>query len=135
MLKEDTNSSNNDVFFNIDVDSLDNTVTIPNDIYVKLDLHCVLNIPEINKSLNLELKVYANFKDKTNTVNTNYKLVSLELPSIKTDETVAIGDGTNDIMMLAAAGLGIAFHAKELVRKTIDNQINFNDLSVISYTF
>ena len=87
MLKEDTNSSNNDVFFNIDVDSLDNTVTIPNDIYVKLDLHCVLNIPEINKSLNLELKVYANFKDKTNTVNTNYKLVSLELPSIKTDET------------------------------------------------
>lgn len=95
MLKEDTNSSNNDVFFNIDVDSLDNTVTIPNDIYVKLDLNCILNIPEINKSLNLELKVYANFKDKTNTVNTNYKLLPLELHNIKTDETKYILTSNN----------------------------------------
>ena len=32
------------------------------------------------------------------------------------DQTVAVGDGANDLDMLAAAGLGIAFNAKPLVR-------------------
>ncbi|MDO8527688.1 MAG: phosphoserine phosphatase SerB [Deltaproteobacteria bacterium] len=36
---------------------------------------------------------------------------------ISLDQTIAIGDGANDILMLAKAGLGIAFQAKPVVRK------------------
>lgn len=36
---------------------------------------------------------------------------------ITLDQTIAIGDGANDILMLAKAGLGIAFNAKPIVRE------------------
>ncbi|MBI2345304.1 MAG: phosphoserine phosphatase SerB [Deltaproteobacteria bacterium] len=36
---------------------------------------------------------------------------------IELDQTVAVGDGANDLPMLSKAGLGIAFHAHERVRK------------------
>lgn len=38
--------------------------------------------------------------------------------------TVAIGDGANDLDMLAAAGLGIAFNAKPVVREQADAAVN-----------
>lgn len=38
--------------------------------------------------------------------------------------TVAIGDGANDLDMLAAAGLGVAFNAKPLVRERADASVN-----------
>ncbi len=38
--------------------------------------------------------------------------------------TVAIGDGANDLDMLAAAGLGIAFNAKPVVRASADAAVN-----------
>ena len=38
------------------------------------------------------------------------------------------GDGANDIPMLMAAGLGLAFHAKPNVRKIVGTQINFSGL-------
>ena len=38
--------------------------------------------------------------------------------------TVAIGDGANDLDMLAAAGLGIAFNAKPVVRSQADASVN-----------
>jgi len=44
--------------------------------------------------------------------------------NIPIDQTVAIGDGANDLPMLAAAGLGIAFHAKATVRQQADATIN-----------
>ena len=37
--------------------------------------------------------------------------------------TVAIGDGANDLDMLAAAGLGIAFNAKPVVREQADASV------------
>ena len=40
------------------------------------------------------------------------------------DQTVAVGDGANDIDMLAAAGLGIAFNAKEIVADAADTVLN-----------
>ena len=46
---------------------------------------------------------------------------------------VAIGDGANDLGMLAHAGLGIGYHAHEIVKKEIDNQILFNDLTTLLY--
>jgi phosphoserine phosphatase len=38
--------------------------------------------------------------------------------------TVAIGDGANDVDMLAAAGLGIAFNAKPVTRAIADASVN-----------
>lgn len=38
-------------------------------------------------------------------------------------QTLAIGDGSNDIPMLQTAGLGIAYHPRPVVAETIDNQI------------
>ncbi len=40
------------------------------------------------------------------------------------EQTVAIGDGANDLDMLAAAGLGIAFNAKPVVRDAADTAIS-----------
>lgn len=40
------------------------------------------------------------------------------------EQTVAIGDGANDIPMLQAAGLGIAFHAKPELQRVADASFN-----------
>jgi len=42
---------------------------------------------------------------------------------ISTEDVVAIGDGANDLAMMAAAGLGIAFNAKPIVREQADAAI------------
>jgi phosphoserine phosphatase len=47
--------------------------------------------------------------------------------------TVAIGDGANDLDMLAAAGLGVAFNAKPLVRKQADTTVNVPYLDAVLY--
>jgi phosphoserine phosphatase len=47
--------------------------------------------------------------------------------------TVAIGDGANDLDMLAAAGLGIAFNAKPVVRAQADTSVNVPYLDSVLY--
>jgi phosphoserine phosphatase len=47
--------------------------------------------------------------------------------------TVAVGDGANDLDMLAAAGLGIAFNAKPLVRHAADTALNVPYLDAILF--
>ncbi|NWG25327.1 MAG: phosphoserine phosphatase SerB [Pseudorhodoplanes sp.] len=49
------------------------------------------------------------------------------------DETLAIGDGANDLAMLGAAGLGIAYHAKPAVAAAAHARIDHNDLSALLY--
>ena len=44
-------------------------------------------------------------------------------------QTVAIGDGANDLKMMAVAGLGIAFCAKPVVQEQADVALNERDLS------
>jgi phosphoserine phosphatase len=47
--------------------------------------------------------------------------------------TVAIGDGANDLDMLATAGLGIAFNAKPVVQQAADTAVNVPYLDAIVY--
>ncbi len=47
--------------------------------------------------------------------------------------TVAIGDGANDLDMLAAAGLGVAFNAKPLVREQADTSVNVPYLDTVLF--
>ena len=47
--------------------------------------------------------------------------------------TVAIGDGANDLDMLDAAGLGIAFNAKPVVREQADTSVTVPFLDAVLY--
>ncbi len=47
--------------------------------------------------------------------------------------TVAIGDGANDLDMLAIAGLGVAFNAKPVVRRQADASVNVPYLDAVLY--
>ena len=47
--------------------------------------------------------------------------------------TVAIGDGANDLDMLEAAGLGVAFNAKPVVREQADTAVNVPYLDAVLY--
>ena len=48
-------------------------------------------------------------------------------------QVVAVGDGANDLEMLSAAGLGIAFNAKPLVRETADTALTVPFLDAILF--
>jgi phosphoserine phosphatase len=48
-------------------------------------------------------------------------------------QTVAVGDGANDLDMIAAAGLGIAFNAKPAVREAADASLSVPHLDAILY--
>jgi phosphoserine phosphatase len=48
-------------------------------------------------------------------------------------ETMAVGDGANDLPMLGAAGLGIAFHAKPAVAAASRWRIDHGDLTALLY--
>lgn len=47
--------------------------------------------------------------------------------------SLAVGDGANDIPMLQAAGLGVAFHAKPVVAAAAHASIRFNDLTALLF--
>jgi phosphoserine phosphatase len=49
------------------------------------------------------------------------------------DDTLAVGDGANDLPMLQAAGLGIAYRAKPKVAAGADARVERSDLSALLY--
>ena len=49
------------------------------------------------------------------------------------EQTIAIGDGANDLDMIAAAGLGIAFNAKPAVKAAADSSLNAPYLDSVLY--
>jgi phosphoserine phosphatase len=49
------------------------------------------------------------------------------------NETMAIGDGANDLQMILAAGLGVAMHAKPLVAESAPARLDHADLTGLLY--
>lgn len=56
-----------------------------------------------------------------------------EKEGIRLEQTIAVGDGANDLPMLSIAGLGIAFRAKPLVRQSAKQAISTLGLDGILY--
>ncbi len=52
---------------------------------------------------------------------------------ISAEETLAVGDGANDLDMLEGAGLGVAFHAKPAVAAAAQARIDHCDLTALLY--
>lgn len=50
---------------------------------------------------------------------------------IPPEQTVALGDGANDLVMMSAASLGVAYHAKPLVRQKADAAIRFGGTDML----
>ncbi|MFN4011046.1 MAG: phosphoserine phosphatase SerB [Pannonibacter sp.] len=48
-------------------------------------------------------------------------------------ETLAVGDGANDLAMIARAGLGVAYHAKPKVAAEADARVDHGDLTALLY--
>ena len=55
------------------------------------------------------------------------------LESVTLEQTVAIGDGANDLDMIALAGLGIAFNAKPAVKAAADSSVSSPYLDSVLY--
>ncbi len=68
-------------------------------------------------------------------IDSHAKRIALEdfatQEGISLEQTVAIGDGANDLEMIKAAGLGIAFNAKPKVAAAADTTISNQDLSTV----
>ncbi|MGZ3789923.1 MAG: phosphoserine phosphatase SerB [Bacteriovorax sp.] len=70
-------------------------------------------------------------------VNANQKAILVKLiaqqENISLEQVVAIGDGANDLPMLATAGLGIAFHAKDVVKREAQQHLSHGPMTSILY--
>ncbi|MEE9396966.1 MAG: phosphoserine phosphatase SerB [Methylococcales bacterium] len=56
-----------------------------------------------------------------------------EQDNIRLEQVIAVGDGANDLPMLSIAGLGIAFHAKPIVKQQARHSITTTGLDGILY--
>lgn len=60
------------------------------------------------------------------------RLIS-QVENVNLAQTIAVGDGANDLPMLSAAGLGIAFHAKPKVKETAKQSISTIGIDGVLY--
>ena len=56
-----------------------------------------------------------------------------EIEGVDLEQTIAIGDGANDLDMIAIAGLGIAFNAKPAVKAAADSSVSAPYLDSVLY--
>jgi len=64
-------------------------------------------------------------------VDAGTKLAELRASGVAAERVIAVGDGANDIPMLAAAGLGIAYHAKPMTVAAAAAAVRNGDLAVL----
>ena len=48
-------------------------------------------------------------------------------------DTLAVGDGANDLLMLQAAGLGVAYRGKPLLKQSLPTWVDISDLTALLY--
>ena len=74
---------------------------------------------------------------KGSIIDANQKALLLKViaqqEKIDLEQVVAVGDGANDLSMLATAGLGIAFHAKERVRQSAGQHLSYGPMDTLLY--
>ena len=92
--------------------------------------HVAANRLEVSDGV-LTGKVKGEVVDRAMKATMLKKLAAAE--GLPLSRTVAVGDGANDLDMLAAAGLGIAFNAKPAVRASADTALNFPYLDAVLY--
>ena len=56
-----------------------------------------------------------------------------QVENISLQQTIAVGDGANDLPMISIAGLGVAFHAKSIVKETAQQSISSVGLDGLLY--
>jgi phosphoserine phosphatase len=65
------------------------------------------------------------------------KLAALEelaaARGLRLQSTLAVGDGANDLAMITAAGMGVAFHAKPIVAAAARHRVNHADLRALLF--
>lgn len=61
----------------------------------------------------------------------DFLLDCCEQIGIRPEQTIAVGDGANDLLMMQPAGLSVAYHAKPTVQQQADTVINHNGLDAI----
>ena len=69
----------------------------------------------------------------TRTTKADFLHEIAELESVPIDQTVAVGDGANDLDMLSVAGLGIAFNAKPIVQDAANTTLRVPYLDAILF--
>jgi phosphoserine phosphatase len=52
---------------------------------------------------------------------------------ITPDDAIAVGDGMNDLLMLANAGTGVALHGKPALQEKVQVRVNYGDLTALLY--
>ena len=57
----------------------------------------------------------------------------LEHGTWRAKQTLAVGDGANDLAMITQSGLGVAYHAKPIVAEAAGARIDHGDLSALLF--
>jgi phosphoserine phosphatase len=92
--------------------------------------HAVANVLEVVDGL-ITGRLTGDIVDRAGKAEVLRRIAAAE--GIPLEQTVAVGDGANDLDMLAAAGLGIAFNAKPVVRAQADTAVSVPYLDAILF--
>ncbi|MCW2622373.1 MAG: phosphoserine phosphatase SerB [Frankiales bacterium] len=104
---------------------------VTDDLVTELDLdHSRANVLEIEDG-RLTGRVVGTVVDRAGKADALREFAALE--QLQMAQTVAIGDGANDLDMLGAAGLGIAFNAKPVVREAADAALSVPFLDAVLF--
>lgn len=76
-------------------------------------------------------KVVGNIVDGQQKANLLREIAQKE--NLMLEQTIAVGDGANDLPMISIAGLGVAFHAKPVVKERAENSITDIGLDGLLY--